>query len=117
MYKPRALKISPLVLFQICALLKAGTDLHISEISTLTRQTLSHLLDSKDRLGKDWCLLAVRMGLTDKVPKLEGGNRAKGQSQTAKLLDEWERKGKSSSIGQFFNITWVGLSLRKTNYK
>ena len=42
-------------------------DLDISEVSTLTRQALSHLLDAPDRLGKDWCLLAVKMGLTDKV--------------------------------------------------
>lgn len=42
-------------------------ELDISEVSTLTRQALSHLLDAPDRLGKDWCLLAVKMGLTDKV--------------------------------------------------
>ena len=82
-------------------MLKPGTALHISEMSTLTRQTLSRLLDPQDRLGKDWCLLAVRMGLTDKVPKLEGGKRARaGQSQTAKLFDEWEKRGKASSIGK-----------------
>ena len=44
-------------------------DLDISEVSTLTRQALSHLLDAPDSLGKDWCLLAVKMGLTDKVRK------------------------------------------------
>ena len=111
-------------------------DLDISEVSTLTRQALSHLLDAPDRLGKDWCLLAVKMGLTDKVrlhmcflnlktvfgeahdtllvvrimkmkrvfllkvPKLEGGNKARGQSQTAKLLDEWERRGNSNKISE-----------------
>ena len=54
-------------LWKVCALLTSGMDLDISEVSTLTRQALSHLLDAPDRLGKDWCLLAVKMGLTDKV--------------------------------------------------
>ena len=71
--------------------------LHISSISTLTRQSLCALLDTEDQLGRDWCLLAVRMGLIDKVPKLEGAKR--GQSQMGKLLDEWERQP-ASSIGK-----------------
>ncbi len=36
---------------------------------------------------RDWCLLAVQMGLSEKVPKLEVG--AGAYSQTARLLDEW----------------------------
>jgi death-associated protein kinase len=76
--------------------------MHISTISTLTRQSLCSLLDPEDQLGRDWCLLAVRMGLIDKVPKLEGARR--GQSQTAKLLDEWE-KHQSSTIGKLFRHT------------
>ena len=71
--------------------------LHISSISTLTRQSLCALLDTEDKLGRDWCLLAVRMGLIDKVPKLEGAKR--GQSQMGKLLDEWQRQP-ASSIGK-----------------
>ena len=73
--------------------------LHISSISTLTRQSLCALLDTEDKLGRDWCLLAVRMGLIDKVPKLEGAKR--GQSQMGKLLDEWQRQpATASSIGK-----------------
>jgi len=89
---------------EVCSLLTSGMELDISEVSTLTRQALSHLLDAPDRLGKDWCLLAVKMGLTDKVPKLEGGNRARGQSQTAKLLDEWERRGNSNKINDLVRL-------------
>ena len=37
------------------------------------------------------------------VPKLEGGNKARGQSQTAKLLDEWERRGNSNKISENVN--------------
>ena len=85
--------------FQIRSVLKPGTDLHISAISTLTRQILCQLLDPVDPLGKDWCLLAVKLGLVDKLPKLETsvGNKI---SQTARLLDEWEHQP-SSKIGVF----------------
>ena len=87
---------------QIRSVLKPGTDLHISAISTLTRQILCQLLDPVDPLGKDWCLLAVKLGLVEKLPKLEttGGNKL---SQTARLLDEWEQNP-SSKIGKFESI-------------
>ena len=81
-------------------MLRPGVDLHISAISTLTRQTLCQILDPSDPMGKDWCLLAVQLGLADRVPKLEG-TRGRGQSQTAKLLDEWERsEGGRNTIGE-----------------
>ena len=44
--------------------------------------------------------LIVLFVLEFKVPKLEGGNKARGQSQTAKLLDEWERRGKANKISE-----------------
>lgn len=81
-------------------MLKPGTSLHISTISTLTRQLLCQLLDTTDPLGKDWCLLAVKLGLVDKLPKLESS--ATKVSQTARLLDEWEQNT-SSSICEFSN--------------
>ena len=85
-------------------MLKPGTDLHISAISTLTRQILCQLLDPVDPLGKDWCLLAVKLGLVDKLPKLETtvGNKI---SQTARLLDEWEQNP-SSRIGIYLKIDY-----------
>jgi len=64
-----------------------GCDLHVTSISTVTRQALCQLLDPVDPLGKDWCLLAVQMGLQDKVPKLDVASGS--YSQTARLLDEW----------------------------
>ena len=79
----------------------------------MTRQSLCQLLDPAHPLGKDWCLLAVQMGLVDKVsyhhyhcchhrhhhhqvPKLDVGSGA--YSQTARLLDEWANQP-DSSIG------------------
>ena len=82
-------------------MLKPGFELHISSISTLTRQTLCAAMDKQDPMGRDWCLLAVKMGLMEKVPKLEPSSAAAHQrdaSQMAKLLDEWEMEA-SSTIG------------------
>ncbi len=75
-----------------------GIDLHASSLSTLTRQGLCQLLDPQDPMGRDWCLLAVKMGLADKVPRLEG--ETKGQSQMAKILDEWEAADARNTIGE-----------------
>merc|ERR1712218_197729 len=52
---------------QVRDLLVPGPELHVSTISTVTRQSLCQLLDPAHPLGKDWCLLAVQMGLVDKV--------------------------------------------------
>ena len=78
--------------------------MHISAISTLTRQMLCQLLDPTDPMGRDWCLLAVRLEMVDKVPKLETSSEVtRTNSQTARILDEWERNS-SSTIGIFLNI-------------
>jgi len=88
---------------EILSVLKPGTDLHISAISTLTRQMLCQLLDPTDPMGRDWCLLAVRLEMVDKVPKLETSSEvARTSSQTARILDEWERNS-SSTIGELIN--------------
>ena len=48
----------------------------------------------------DWCLLAVKLGLVDKLPKLDTSSGALNKaSQTARLLDEWEQHT-SSKIGE-----------------
>merc|ERR1719278_2147621 len=77
-------------------LLVAGSELAVSSMSTVTRQALCQLLDPAHPLGRDWCLLAVQMGLVDKVPKLDVGGGS--YSQTARLLDEWATT-QDSSIG------------------
>ena len=85
------------LILQILSVLKPGTDLHISAISTLTRQMLCQLLDPPDPMGRDWCLLAIRLEMSEKVPKLDAVE-SKRNSQTARVLDEWERNA-SSTIG------------------
>merc|ERR1712241_917405 len=88
---------------EILSVLKPGTDLHISAISTLTRQMLCQLLDPPDPMGRDWCLLAVRLEMSEKVPKLDSGIESRQRnSQTARVLDEWERNA-SSTIGELIH--------------
>ncbi|PSN41147.1 hypothetical protein C0J52_05197 [Blattella germanica] len=81
---------------EVSELVLSGDDLPVTALSTVCRQQLSKLLDPPDPLGKDWCLLAVQLGLADKIAALDsGGNTI---SRTAKLLDEWA-KDKASGIG------------------
>ena len=85
---------------QVTSSLVPGHQIHISGMSTVTRQSLCTLLDPAHQMGRDWCMLAVQMGLSDKVPKLDIG--AGNYSQTARLLDEWSHH-ETSTIGQYFS--------------
>jgi death-associated protein kinase len=50
-----------------------GTDIHASDLNLLTRRKLSRLLDLPDPMGKDWCLLAMNLGLPQLVAKYNSG--------------------------------------------
>lgn len=71
-----------------------GMDIPVSELNLLTRRKLSRLLDPPDPMGKDWCLLAINLGLVDLVAKLntQNGISANGTfptSPTSAVLTEW----------------------------
>ena len=71
----------------------AGVNLHMSDLPALTRRQLSMLLDPPDPMGKDWCLLALSVGLVDKVPSLDSPNcqvsQEESDSPTERTLQEW----------------------------
>uniref|UniRef100_A0A3Q3APX8 non-specific serine/threonine protein kinase n=1 Tax=Kryptolebias marmoratus TaxID=37003 RepID=A0A3Q3APX8_KRYMA len=84
-----------------------GRDLHISDVPLLARRKLCRMLDPPDAMGKDWCLLAMNLGLTDLVAKHSSGTpngtpdsdsqHAELQpSPTAALLQEWSGRADSS---------------------
>nr|XP_020021637.1 death-associated protein kinase 1 isoform X2 [Castor canadensis] len=50
-----------------------GMDIHASDLNLLTRRKLSRLLDPPDPMGKDWCLLAMNLGLPELVAKYNSG--------------------------------------------
>ncbi|XP_053209644.1 death-associated protein kinase 1-like isoform X2 [Panonychus citri] len=62
-------------------------DLHINNLPVVTKQRLCALLDPPESMGKDWCMLGIKLGLTDKLPKLDPGNNT-AISPTWRVLDE-----------------------------
>ncbi|CAN7937643.1 unnamed protein product [Ixodes hexagonus] len=77
-----------------CTSLVCGPDTHASQLSLLTRQRLGAALDPPEKLGRDWCLLAVQLGMTDRLPELdpdskESGGLLGGKSPIARVLGEW----------------------------
>ncbi|KAI4821251.1 hypothetical protein KUCAC02_029193 [Chaenocephalus aceratus] len=88
-----------------------GTDIHISDVPLLARRKLCRMLDPPDALGKDWCLLAMNLGLTELVAKHSNGT-PNGASEldseqdsqqallqpspTAALLQEWSGRADST---------------------
>lgn len=65
-----------------------GVDLHISTLSIHARRVLSAMLDPPDPMGRDWCLLAVTLGLTNALPSLDSGSN-RLESKTNRTLEEW----------------------------
>ncbi|XP_059159950.1 death-associated protein kinase 1-like isoform X2 [Physella acuta] len=89
---------------EILVTVTLGMDLPISHLTIHTQRLLSYLLDPPEAMGKDWCLLAVTLGLSDALPALEptGGDGNK-VSQTQKVLNEWTRRHPDATIRQLVN--------------
>lgn len=68
-----------------------GIDLDISHLTLHTQRLLSLLMDPADPMGRDWCLLAVTLGLSDYLPILDSED-GKQMSQTQRVLAEWSRR-------------------------
>ncbi|CAI9559328.1 unnamed protein product [Staurois parvus] len=69
-----------------------GMDHHVSDLNILVRRKLSRLLDAPDPMGKDWCLLAMNLGLPDLVAKYNASNATQKdftESPVCALLQEW----------------------------
>jgi len=84
---------------QVMNSLVLGPDLPVAFLGLSARQTLSKALDPQDAMGRDWCLLAVSLGLGDRLAAFEGASTS--TSPTLKLLDEWGRD-KGATIGKIF---------------
>ena len=48
-----------------------GSRLPVKHIKTGVQRRLAQMLDPPDSHGRDWCLLAVRLGLADRVAQLD----------------------------------------------
>ena len=67
-----------------------GVDLHVSCLSLYARYRLAALLDNKDPLGHDWCMLAVNFGLQDQIPRIET-KETSALSKVDGILAIWSR--------------------------
>ncbi|XP_060763183.1 death-associated protein kinase 1 [Neoarius graeffei] len=82
-----------------------GGDVAVAEVSLLARRKLSRMLDPPDTLGKDWCLLAMNLGLSELAAKYSPGTNGTPPtdpfsvpSPTAALLYDWSQRS-DSTIG------------------
>lgn len=73
-----------------------GPQLHAAILPLPVHQRLCALLDPPEPIGRDWCMLAVLLGLTDMLPHLDPGDNP-AQSPTSRILKEW-LKDSSSTI-------------------
>lgn len=75
---------------QLADRLRWPAQLPVSGITAAGRRALCAALDPADRLGRDWCLLAVQLGLTERLARLDAGDNP-AVSRTARLLLELGR--------------------------
>lgn len=71
---------------EIFSQLVSGTRLHIAHLTLEARRGLSQVVDPPDATGRDWCLLAVSLGLAGELPKLE-----EAESPTDACIRLWSR--------------------------
>lgn len=76
-----------------------GVDLPILHLSIHTRRQLSKFFDPPDSMGRDWCLLAVVLGLEHLLPVLDTKNDIV-ESRTDRVLEEWAKVSPQCTIGQ-----------------
>ncbi|XP_076465114.1 death-associated protein kinase 1-like [Babylonia areolata] len=91
---------------------RLGLEQDAGQLSLHTQRQLSLLLDPPDSMGRDWCLLAVTLGLADYLPTLDTHDgddedpphlhphpyhhRHHRPSNTQRVLAEWARRGEAS---------------------
>ena len=72
--------------------------LHASNLSLLCKQRLCAVLDPPEPFGRDWCMLGILLGMTDKLPKVDQVSCQSGQtghnnlSPSSRLIDECVRE-------------------------
>jgi len=72
-----------------------GLEMHASRLPLETRRQLCALMDPVDPTGRDWCLLAVRLGLSSELPLVEGDPDSAG-SPTDRVLSLWSADSEAS---------------------
>lgn len=81
---------------ELLAATKSAPYTALRDISTLTMNELSRLLDPPDPMGKDWCLLSLQLLFTEEVPRIDQSKD--NSSPTIRLLTEWSKSVQSSVV-------------------
>ncbi|GBN38940.1 Death-associated protein kinase dapk-1 [Araneus ventricosus] len=89
---------SPAILHDQNPVVVLVSDLHASQLPLLSCQCLCAILDTPDSMGRDWCMLGVLLGMTDKLPKLDPGDNP-AFSPTACIMSEWMKRP-DTTLGQ-----------------
>jgi len=76
-----------------------GTDVHVSNVCLLARRKLCRMLDPPDALGKDWCLLAMNLGLTELVAKHSASTPNGGSAPELQPEADSERGSEAGAAG------------------
>ena len=77
-------------------LAKSAPYTSISNLPLLTRMDLSKLLDPPHPFGRDWCLLALQLEMTEEVPMIHEARDC--VSPTYSLLTIWEKSVNSTVV-------------------
>ncbi|VDP13971.1 unnamed protein product [Soboliphyme baturini] len=80
---------------EIAVALKLCVDVPISCIAVNTRRELAALLDPQDSMGRDWRILAVKLGLTSQLPDVDCSGPQ--LSKTDQVLNEWSLQNLSNA--------------------
>lgn len=100
-------KINNLLFFNnetIMKQIKLGPNLHVSSLRLPAIRRLCHMLDPTDARGRDWCLLALKLGLTNDIPKLDITNDHT-QSKTGWVISIWGTKDtENANIKNLVNV-------------
>ena len=70
------------------------TNFTIHDLDVLTRQLLCKAFDPPDQIGVDWCMLSIKLNLTEKLPILDSKRRQSTQftSPTWRLMEEFAKE-------------------------
>lgn len=77
-------------------MLFSTNNLPLTELGTMCRQELSHLIDPVHPLGRDWALFALNIGLDSKVQMFDNGPT----SPFLALIDAWMTVQPAPTIGK-----------------
>ncbi|XP_003374166.1 putative protein kinase domain protein, partial [Trichinella spiralis] len=79
--------------------LTLGIDMKIISVPTGARRELASLLDPMDTMGRDWSILAAKLGLGPWLAEIESACEP-GESKTDRVLGEWfARRPSDATVG------------------